>query len=227
MISRLRKILTKLLIIPRLRLYFCKLRWKLLRKNIRFFESSSSGVGENVVSYNLTAFDSDAAFGCGDRMNLVLYPLSALISEKQAARILIVGPRTEDDIYLAKALGFDNTRGLDLLTYSPHIDLGDMHAMPYPDEQFDAVVLGWVIAYSSEPNRAFYESIRVCRNGGYLAVGWEWVPEGDKATNRHIRGNALNEVADFRDAVNYPEVFVNDPNVTVNHHKSMIFKKRV
>ena len=66
--QRLKAMMVKLLIIPRVRLYFCKIRWALFRKNIRFFEQPTTGVGENVIKYNLTAFDSDAAFGCGGRM---------------------------------------------------------------------------------------------------------------------------------------------------------------
>lgn len=224
--SRITSMAIKLLMIPRIRTSFCKTRWKILRKNLRFFQQPTSGVGENVVSYNLTAFDSDAAFGCGNRMNLVLYPLAALVPDKESVKILIIGPRTEDDIYLAKALGFENTRGLDLLTYSPHIDLGDMHNMPYADDSFDAVVLGWVIAYSGDTDQAFKESLRVLKKGGHLAVGWEWVSESDKKTNLHIRGNRLNDVQDFKDAVKHPFVFENDPEISTNHHKSMIFKKR-
>lgn len=46
-------------------------------------------------------------------MNLVLFPLSTLVPAPNASKISIVGPRTEDDIFLAKALGFTNTGGLE------------------------------------------------------------------------------------------------------------------
>jgi len=224
-ITRLARIGTKFLLIPQIRLRFCKLRWKMLRKKLKFYELPSAGVGEEVVSYNMTAFDSDAAFGCGGRMDLVLYPLAALMANRPDAKVLIVGPRTEDDIFLSKALGFPDTRGLDLLTYSPHIDLGDMHSMPYADEQFDAVVLGWVVCYSSDAAKALSEALRVLKKGGLLSIGWEWLPDADKPTLQNVRGNLINDVADYQQALNLPVVFVNDPSTKTNHHKSLVFRK--
>lgn len=223
--KRMKERLIKLLLVPRIRFYFCKIRWLLLKKNLKFYEQPSEGVGENVVKYNLTAFDSDAAFGCGGRMNLVLYPLSALIQNPESARILIVGPRTEDDIFLARALGIGDVTGLDLFTYSPHIRLGDMHETEFKNGEFDAVVLGWVLAYSSDPARAIKECLRITKPGGLLAIGWEWVPDSDKNTNTHIRGNPVNDVSDVSALVNFPPVFTNSPDTPSNHHKSMIFKK--
>jgi SAM-dependent methyltransferase len=223
LLNRLTEMGTRLLLVPRIRFHFVKWRWRRLKKNMRHHQNSTAGVGENVVSYNLTAFDSDAAFGCGGRMDLVLYPLAALAPK--TASVLIVGPRTEDDIYLSKALGFENSRGLDLFTYSPHIDLGDMHALPYPSDSFDAIVLGWVVAYSSDPQKAIDECKRCLRPGGFLAVGWEWVPDSDKKTNLHIRGNPANGPEDFRTMAGYPVVFLNDPSTATNHHKSIIFRK--
>jgi SAM-dependent methyltransferase len=219
---------TKFLLIPQIRLRFCKLRWKMMRKDLKFYEQPSAGVGEEVVSYNMSAFDSDAAFGCGGRMDLVLYPLAALMANNRPdAKVLIVGPRTEDDIFLSKALGFPDTRGLDLLSYSPHIDLGDMHSMPYADEQFDAVVLGWVVCYSSDTAQAFSESLRVLKKGGHLSIGWEWLPQSDKPTFENVRGNLINDVADYKRALNLPAVFVNDPPTKTNHHKSLVFRKEL
>ena len=223
MSGRLHAMFIRLLLVPRIRTRFCKLRWKLLKKNLKFYENPTAGVGENVVKYNLTAFEHDAAFGCGGRMDLVLYPLVALAPK--TSKILIVGPRTEDDIYLAKALGFPHTRGLDLFTYSPHIDLGDMHEPPYPPSEFDAVVFGWVLAYSSDLARAIERCQSILKPGGHLAIGWEWVPNSDRNTNLHIRGNPANDVDDFKAMVGYPVVFLNSPDDSTNHNKSLIFRK--
>ncbi len=156
-------------------------------------------------------------------MNLVLYPLAALAPS--TAKVLIVGPRTEDDIFLSKALGFADTRGLDLFSYSPLIELGDMHNLPYEAASFDVIVLGWVIAYSGDPQLALEQCKRVLRPGGFLAIGWEWVPDHDKGRNLHIRGNPVNDVQDYADLVGYPIVFQNDLPLITNHHKSVIFRK--
>ena len=38
--------------------------------------------------------------------------------------------------------GFDpaNIRGLDLISYSSMVDVGDMHDLPYEDDSFDIVI---------------------------------------------------------------------------------------
>ena len=57
-----------------------------------------------------------------------------------------------------------------MMSYSDFIDVGDMHAMPYEDNSFDIVMLGWVLGYSSDPRTVASEAMRVCRPGGYIAV---------------------------------------------------------
>lgn len=221
------KFFVSLLIIPSLRTKFCKLRWKLQKKNMRFLDGLGSEVRKTVIEHNLSAFNHDAAFGCGNRMSILMYPLSALIQEKSTAKVLIVGPRTEDDIYLAKALGLEKTKGVDLFSYSPLIELGDCHRLPYDSEEFDAVVLGWVIAYCGDPHLALREAKRVLKPGGYLGIGWEWVPFKQKGDNLHIRGNTINEVSEYLEAVQLKMVFLNDPDAYTNHNKSLIFKKDI
>ncbi len=68
-------------------------------------------------------------------------------------------------------LGFHNIRALDLISYSPWVDIGDMHAMPYQDNAFAAVIMGWCLAYSTEQRKAALEAVRVVRDGGLIAVG--------------------------------------------------------
>lgn len=214
-----------MLIIPKLRTKFCKLRWKMRKGDMRFLDGLGPEVRKSVIEHNLSAFNHDAAFGCGNRMTLLMYPLSVLIQDKKVSKVLIVGPRTEDDIYLAKALGFADTKGVDLFSYSPYIELGDCHRLPYQNAEFDAVVLGWVIAYCGDPHLALREAKRVLKPSGYLAIGWEWVPRNQKTDNLHIRGNTVNDASEYLEAVNMKPVFLNDPDVLGNHNKSLIFKK--
>lgn len=225
MLKALQNKIIKLMIIPRIRMYYCKMRWLMLKRNIKYYDQLGPEVTENVIKHNISAFKTDAAFGCGNRMSLLFYPLAALLATADNPKILIVGPRTEDDIFFSKSLGFADSIGLDLFSYSPYIELGDFHKLPYLDQQFDAVILGWVLAYSGDPLLAISESKRVLKSGGYLAIGWEWVPADQKLDNLHIRGNSLNEVNEFRELVNLSLVFVNNPAYEKNHHKSLVFLK--
>jgi len=120
----------------------------------------SDGVGQHTIDHNLVALNTRAGFGMANRMALLLYPTAAALRNRSEARVLIVGPRTEDDIFWARALGLRNARGLDLFSYSDMIDVGDMHQTDYPSAHFDAVILGWVISYSNAPERLVDERAR-------------------------------------------------------------------
>lgn len=143
-------------------------------RRLRVFRSPSESVSADTVSYNLTAFKRPLLL---KRTNILLRPFSSIEILGPDAAILVVGPRSEDDLLHLRAYGFRNVRGVDLISYSPHIDLGDMHQLPYADGSFDAVLYGWVLVYSHDPERAAKEAIRVVKDGGIIGIGAEHYPE--------------------------------------------------
>jgi ubiquinone/menaquinone biosynthesis C-methylase UbiE len=102
------------------------------------------------------------------------------------AKILVIGPRTENDILILNGYGFKNIVGLDLITYSPYILLGDMHAMPFNDNYFDVVICGWTISYSKEPDIACNEIYRVLNSSGIAIFGFDHL----NINNSNIKGDA-------------------------------------
>ena len=104
----------------------------------------------------------------------IYWPLFLLLSipDLDKKSLLILGPRYETELLLAKSIGFetDGLRGLDTHSYSPLIDVGDMHSMPYRDSSFSNILCGWTLSYSTEPKRACVEMKRVLAPGGYLIV---------------------------------------------------------
>lgn len=169
---RLRRSLWNLLCVPHIRglvgylrfIYFVK-----LRRRLRTMESPDAY--PRTVAHNLGAFRKIWFDLLTDRVDTLLRPLSSIETLGPDAKILVIGPRTEGDLLLLRGYGFHNIRGLDLITYSPWVDLGDMHAIPHEADAFDAVVCGWVIAYSSNPMRAASEITRVARAGALVAIG--------------------------------------------------------
>jgi SAM-dependent methyltransferase len=106
-----------------------------------------------------------------DRPLRLIRPLSVLDAlDKRSARVLSVGCRFETELLYLLGYGFRRVRGLDLVAYSPWVDVGNMHGMPYEDDSWDAVILGWVLSYSETPEQAAREIVRVTRNGGVVAV---------------------------------------------------------
>ena len=93
---------------------------------------------------------------------------------KKKLRLLIIGPRNEGEIFNFRGHGFSkkNIEAIDLMSYSPLIKLGDMHELKYPDDTFDIVYAGWVIAYSENKIKAANELCRVAKNNKFIAIGW-------------------------------------------------------
>jgi SAM-dependent methyltransferase len=169
----------QLLLVDAFRFGVAALRWLWLarvRKHLRTV-AGTEGVAEHTVSHNLKGLRDLAV----NRSLHIVRPLSVVERLDADAELLVIGPRTEGELLAYMAHGFERKRitAVDLISYSPWIDLGDMHELPYPDDSFDAVALGWVLAYSDDPKRAAAEIARVLRPGGVVAVGVEWSPRSD------------------------------------------------
>ncbi len=111
----------------------------------------------------------------------LIRPLSVLDHvDKATARVLSIGCRFETELLYLIGHGFDSARirGLDMVSYSPWVDVGNMHALPYGADSWDVVILGWVLPYSDDQPQAASEVIRVCRDGGVVAIGLSYYPAG-------------------------------------------------
>ena len=93
--------------------------------------------------------------------------------------VLSVGPRSEIELFSIRAAGFrwDRIKAIDLFAYSPLVQVGDVHAIPFPDSSFDVVFLGWVLAYSKDQQGAIREVVRVLRPGGIAVVASDYSSE--------------------------------------------------
>jgi SAM-dependent methyltransferase len=123
------------------------------------------------------------------RSNILIRPLTLVESINSDSKILAIGPRTEGEILLLHAYGFEfeNIRGLDLFSYSPWIDAGDMHQMPYAESSFDAVMSSMVITYSIDQKLAAKEMLRVVRPSGIIAINLTYVKEDEDESDPIIR----------------------------------------
>ncbi|CAB4202750.1 Methyltransferase type 11 [uncultured Caudovirales phage] len=168
------------------RQYIAKDRWRKNPKNLEVHKDTSPGVMPGTVAHNSTEVATDT-FGSARRSQRLLNPLSALDPVYSCAnelQVLSVGPRTEMELFHLMAIGFrpENIKALDLISSSPMIDTGDMHAMPYPDRTFDVVISSWVLNYSSTPQVAVDEMLRVCKTNALLAIGVTYAPNRGTGT---------------------------------------------
>ncbi len=131
---------------------------------------------ENALAHNVNGLIGKVSLFRPAVLVMPLRSVDQIAENMKTYKVLSIGPRTEAEIYTLIACGFEpsNIRGLDLFSYSDFVDAGDMHAMPYEDNSFDVVILGWVLAYSNDQRKAAQEVLRVLRPGGFVAVGYEY-----------------------------------------------------
>ncbi len=168
---------------------------------MRFYSKLNADVGPTTVEYNLTAFNYDAAFGCGGRMGLLIYPIIPYYRFNKNVKILIVGCRTEDDIYWLRSYGYNKTLGFDLFSYSNKVLLGDIHDTDFDDDSFDVVLLGWMISYSKNPKQVIKECVRITKKEGLIGIGIDHDPDQGKdvITDEGPRVNELNNADELID----------------------------
>lgn len=164
-----------------------RLRWATCFGNIKTLDSDRSV--KETLQHNLKSLKDFS----NNRIELLIRPLSVIETARHAKSVLLIGPRNENDLLIASAffdLPLDCIRGLDLISYSKQIDLGDMHDMPYEDNQFDVVICGWTLSYSNDPQKLADEMMRVCKPQGLIAVGVEY-SELDEQGYQQLLGYSL------------------------------------
>ncbi len=77
---------------------------------------------------------------------------------------VVTGLDYSEELILA-AREIARQQGLDIT-----FDIGDAHALPYPDHSFDIVVSTFGVITASDPEQASAELARVCRPGGRLGL---------------------------------------------------------
>lgn len=156
------------------------------RKNLSFNEDQKRDALTKNLDFrdwlfDIKKFKTTLSNFSGDRLNLVLSHFSSFdYINKKDAKVLIIGPRTEGDIYRAMIYGFkeENISAIDLHSYSPKITLGDMHSIPFEDNTFDIIFVCWVLVYSEDNQKAVDEITRVAKNNCLVGTGYSHINHG-------------------------------------------------
>lgn len=147
---------------------------KLQKRPVRANERPDEGTKE--VEYSASFLDH---YSPDRRVQWTMF-LLASIPDCPKDSLLVIGPRYEPEILMARGLGWEakGVRGLDTFSYSPLIDVGDMHHLPYADDSFSSIICSWTLSYSSRPQVAAREMERVLAPNGYLVVSMQKLGEG-------------------------------------------------
>jgi hypothetical protein len=173
----------------------------LIKDHLKRFGGSGEAIAHGTLDYNLTAFDEGNDPVMERPMLLVnaLCSIDRLLHNRARLSVLAIGPRSESEIFGLFAAGFsrETTRGLDLFSYSPFIDVGDMHALPYPDNNFDVVIHSFALSYSKDQQLAAREVIRVGKDRAIVAIGDDY---RDRAAVSETRKRIFRDEATYTDS---------------------------
>jgi hypothetical protein len=176
-----------------LRFHLRRLYWRLtgyrLRQLVKGGGVESSFVAEQVLPYNLGNINIINR-GRTERVIAILRSIRGL--KLSSLETLVIGPRNEAELLLLSSYGFDRSKltAIDLFSYSPAVQLMDMHDLKFADSAFDAVYSAFVITYSDDIPRAVAETIRVAKDGAVIVFVYEHLAAG--AGNRFGKNNLSN-----------------------------------
>ncbi|MDA0998141.1 MAG: methyltransferase domain-containing protein [Proteobacteria bacterium] len=150
--------------------------------SFEFHQALDDAVIPDTIEYNRRQLMDGAGMERPRLLIDVVKSLHHVATRISEMRVLCIGPRSENEIFMLIGNGFDPEKicGLDLISYSEFVDAGDMHEMPYPDGSFDIVIVGWVLGYSKEPARVAKEIRRVAKFGAVIAIGVEHDPSTEE-----------------------------------------------
>ena len=197
------------------------------KENFEIAEGVDQSGIENVIDYSLEMLSQmNNHLPTLSRPSILINVLSSIQYIRLNAgnlKVLCIGPRTEAEFFHFIGEGFagENLTGLDLMSYSEFVDVGDMHHMPYEDDTFDIVFVGWTLTYSKDLQRVADECLRVAKPGAYVAIG---VESNGKITKGTQYGFTLTDAINIMETSEITDLFEGHiHNVPFRHeaHRSM------
>lgn len=161
--------------IPLYRFAYAQARLALRTVGRRWLSRSSHASQDVTVDHNLKSLRNFTT----RNENLLL--ASMCVEDIEQSRTLIIGGRTEEEIFMFRGYGFRDVTAVDLISYSPLVIEADMHDLPFADDSFDFIFCAYTLVYSKRPSAAAKEFVRVLRNGGTVAVAVEYCPWESRA----------------------------------------------
>lgn len=172
-----------------------RLVFALIGRRMRTLAVGDSHIAERVVPHQIWQVTAIARQRT-ERIMRLLPSVGGL--DMRRAKVLCIGPRNEAEVLLLRCYGFrpENVTAIDLFTYSPSIQLMDMHSLKFRDDSFDVVYCAFTLRYSSDPARAVREMVRCARPGALTVIVFI------KPVNARMRPGGVSAHAKFENGLN-------------------------
>lgn len=155
-----------------LRFLLVYFRYVFFRTTFAYREIDSSYSKPNTNHHNSAALKDMRTECFYNRIKYLHGILMSLEYIKKNSNILLIGSRTENELFYLKSYGFQNITCIDLLSYSPRIKCMDMHNLKFKRKTFDVIICGWVLIYSQNLKKCVNEIIKVSKNNAIIAIGY-------------------------------------------------------
>ena len=111
-------------------------------------------------------------------------------------RLLIVGPRNIQELYIAWLYGYrwPNIHGIDLYSTHRKIVVMNMEAVGFRDAAFHAVVMANTLSYAKDTFRCLGEMARVLAPGGRFVFGATYFPQSRDWPGNLVSGAEIREM---------------------------------
>ena len=142
---------------------------------------NNKGITSNAIEHN---FDPKRMFfaNLSKRPDLISKPLScetSVIQNASTLKILLIGARTEAEIFSFRLCGFtqSNIYAIDLVSYTPLIIAMNAEDLEFPTDYFDIIILGWVLEFVQDIEKVKSEVLRCLKPSGIIGIGAMYHPE--------------------------------------------------
>ena len=154
----------------------------------------------------------------------IYYKISSLIIPDLAnKKLLIIGPRNVQELYMAWIYGFSwkNIQAIDLYSSHNKIKVMDMHNLEFKDETFDCVVMAHTLAYAHNTEKVINEVCRVLKPSGIFSFGATYNPGAERFRDAIRDGETIYKILK-KDLMNIifhlPEEKINSENRNQTMH---------
>ena len=84
-------------------------------------------------------------------------------------KCLCLGARTGQEVVALHEMGITDSIGIDIIPQEPHVIMGDIHNLDFPDNTFDFIYTN-IIDHSIDPQKMISEAERVLKMSGIMMI---------------------------------------------------------
>jgi len=130
------------------------------------------------------------------RAEMLYQALSLPARDLANEKLLIVGPRNVQELFIAWLYGYSwqNIQAIDLYSTNPKILVMNMEETSFTDNAFDAIAMSYTLAYAKDTFRCLSEMVRILKPSGRFVFGATYFPQGTAWPGNLVSGSQMRDM---------------------------------